>query len=295
MNHVLVVEDQVPIARLLRIWIEAEGATVAIATGAEQALLLAAEHAPSVAVCDIRLPGGRDGFWFVEQLRIFRPDTAVVMATGLPQFAGTADGEREGVADFVVKPFTRERIVEALRHGLADHRSRKERSSANQGTPIDAATALLTILRAQGGAAARHAERVSEVAVTLARALGLPEPEVIAIGCAALLADVQRLDIHAVAGKMPHLGTASTIALASGEYCDGTGFPLGLKGDAIPRGARIVAVANAYDELMMGAGPRGMPSSIAVGTLVGARSGKFDPDVLRVLEAVAPRLRSTAA
>lgn len=64
-NHVLVVEDQVPIARLLRVWIEAEGCSVTIATGAEQALLMAAAQAPVVAMCDIRLPGGAtaSGSW----------------------------------------------------------------------------------------------------------------------------------------------------------------------------------------------------------------------------------------
>jgi response regulator RpfG family c-di-GMP phosphodiesterase len=56
-----------------------------------------------------------------------------------------------------------------------------------------------------------------------------------------------------------------------------------------------VAVASAYDQLMSGAGPEGMPSSVAVGTLAGSRSQHFDPDVLRALEAVAPQLASAAA
>ena len=295
MSHVLIVEDQAPIARLLRLWIEAEGATVATASGAEQALLLAAEQAPAVAFCDIRLPGGRDGFWFVEQLRTFCPETAVVMTTGLPQFAATVDGPREGVADFVTKPFTRERIVDALRHGLADHRARLARVPAGQSAPINTATALLTILRAQGGSAARHGERVSLVAVTLARALGIEEPEAVDIGCAALLGDVQRVDVHTIAAKMPHFGAASAIALAAGEHFDGTGFPLGLKGDAIPLGARIVAVAIAYDNLVEGSGVAGLTGAGAVENLCRARAGTFDPAVLRALEVIQAGLQPTAA
>ena len=46
------------------------------------------------------------------------------------------------------------------------------------------------------------------------------------------------------------LSAASAIAVATAERFDGTGFPLGLKGDAIPFGARILAVAEAYDHLV---------------------------------------------
>jgi putative two-component system response regulator len=292
--HVLIVEDQAPIARLLRAWIEAEGMTVATATGAEQALLLAAEQAPAVALCDIRLPGGRDGFWFVEQLRLFSPQTAVVIVTGLPDLAG-ADGGHEGVADVVAKPFTRERVTGALRHALADYRLRTEQASAGLHAPVNAASALLSILHGQGGTSARHAGRVSQVAVTLARALGCDEAEAFDIGCAALLGDVQRVDIYAVAEKMPRLGAAIAIALAMEEHFDGSGFPLGLSGEAMARGARVVAVAGAYDALMESAGVRFTSPRQAVETLEGERAAHFDPAELRALREVAPSLEATAA
>lgn len=303
-SHVLIVEDQVPVGRLLRTWIEAEGASVVTATSAEQALLLASEHTPAVALCDIRLPGGRDGFWLVEQLRLLHPETAVVMTTGLPQFETEVNGTREGVADFVVKPFTRERIVTALRRGLAEHRSRK----ASMATDLErhapegqwdgamgTTAALLTVLRAQGRTVAHHAERVSHLAVTLARALNVDEPELSRIEHATLLRDVERLDIYGIMRSLPHLDAAGAIAVASQEHFDGTGFPLGLKGDAIPRGARIVAVADAYDDLVEGMGLSGLTAAHAVETLCGERASQFDPAVLGALRAVQPDLQTSAA
>ena len=300
MSHVLIVDDDVPLGRLLRSWIEAEGASVVTATGAEQALVLASEHAPAVALCDICLPGGRDGFWLVEQLRLLHPETAVVMTTGLPQFATTMPGPREGVADFVVKPFARERIVDALRHALVEHRWRtvsmatelegEGEWSGAMGTTV----ALLAVLRTKSGHAFRHAQRVSHLAVTLARALNVGEPEVFDIEHAALLRDVERPDIYGIMRQLPHLEAAGAIAVAAQERFDGSGFPLGLKGDAIPRGARIVAVAEAYSELVAGAGLTMLTPADALDTLCGGRAREFDPAALHALRAIQIELESGA-
>lgn len=292
MSHVLIVEDHVPIARLLRTWIESENATVMTATGAEQALLMAVEHAPAVALCDIRLPGGRDGFWFVEQLRVFRPEAAVVMTSGLPQFANAVDASREGIADFVPKPFTRERIVEALRRAMVEHRARCERAPADRRPAIETSTVLRTVLEAQSGSGARHAARVSRIAAALAAALGRPAREIADIECAVMLCDVERLDIHAIAVTVLHLGAAIAIATAAQERWDGGGFPVGLKGDAIPLGARIVAVAAAYDELVEGVGVNQLSPRQAIDVLSGQRAAEFDPAVLAALHAVEHELQT---
>lgn len=293
-NHVLVVEDQVPIARLLRVWIEAEGCSVTIATGAEQALLMAAAQAPVVAMCDIRLPGGRDGFWLVEQLRLFRPHTAAVMTTGLPQFADE-DGDNTGVADFVMKPFTRERIVAALRHGLADHRARVDRSPGGEDGPVDLAMVLRTIVHTQRGTSARHAEHVSPVALALAAALNCSGQEVADIECAVLLGEVERSDIYGIARTVPMLASPMAIVTASQEHWDGTGFPLGAKGNAIPMGARIVAVARAFDTLVAGVGIDGTTAAQAVETLCTTQAARFDPAVLAALRrAAAAELKMSA-
>jgi HD-GYP domain-containing protein (c-di-GMP phosphodiesterase class II) len=49
--------------------------------------------------------------------------------------------------------------------------------------------------------------------------------------------------------KVPTLAGAAEIVLASHEAFDGTGYPRGLQGDAIPIGARILAVSDSYDSM----------------------------------------------
>lgn len=281
MSHILIVEDQAPLVRLLHTWVEAEGEEAVTATSAEQALLLASEQPPAVALCDVHLPGGRDGFWLAEQLRLLHPETAVVMTTAVNQFDAAVLGLRAGVADYVVKPFTRARLREALHHALAEHRSRK--ASTADVAPSSVTTALLTVLSAQGGRAAEHALRVAHLAVKLARALELGDEEIAQVEHGALLCDVARLDIYTLARRLPQLRAAITIAVASQERFDGSGFPMGLSGDAISPGARIVAVASAYEELVSTHAFTALTPADAVATLCGERAREFDPAVLGAL------------
>jgi response regulator RpfG family c-di-GMP phosphodiesterase len=301
LHRVLIVEDQVPVARLLRAWIEADGLTAVAATGAEQALVVAGEQPLAVAFCDIKLPGGRDGFWLVDQLRVLRPETAIVMTTGLQHFDAAVVLMRAGVTDYLVKPFTWARFRQALQRALAEHRSRAGEAAVSDGdeaqapqVPESATAALRTVLEAQGGTSVQHAQRVASLSTQLARALGTTEPEVSLIECAALLCSVERLDIHSMAPNVPHLKDASAIAVAVREHFDGTGFPRGLKGEAIPKGARIVAVARAYEELISGFRTR-VTAGDAVAQLCGKRAAQFDPAVLDALKTLEPQLQPTPA
>jgi len=67
------------------------------------------------------------------------------------------------------------------------------------------------------------------------------------------------------------------------ERWDGSGYPHGLKGETIPLGARIIAVADAYDTMVAGRvyqKPR-TPEEAAAELLANAGT-QFDPDVVRV-------------
>lgn len=305
MAHVLIVEDQPPIARLLYRWVEEQGTRAVVATSAEQGLLLAAQHAPAVALCDIHLPGGRDGFWFIEQLRVCHPETVAVMTTGDHNFDTAVAGLRAGVTDYVVKPYTRERLTQALGRALAEHEARHASLVERFGTAAVASTtadvqtsttaALLTVLHADNAVVARQAQRVSRLAVDLAGAVGLPAAQIADIEHAALLHYVRRLDIHSVVRNVPVLAAASTITVAVEERVDGSGFPLGLRGQAIPLGARIIGVITAYDELTMGSGINDLSPNEAVTRLCTDRASQFDAAVLAAFRTIAGDLQTTAA
>lgn len=126
MMRVLVTDDEPPVRRLLRRWIEKEGAEVAEAASAEEAWTRLNQEAPfSVAFCDLRLPG-KDGQWLAEQIHAFHSDTAIVMLTGVRELDAAVTGLQTGVVDYVTKPFTRERLAQALQRAFFAHLSQRE-------------------------------------------------------------------------------------------------------------------------------------------------------------------------
>ena len=294
MSEVLIVEDEAPIRRLLHRWIDAEGLRAMEAESAEQGLLLASEKSPAVAFCDINLPRGQSGFWLVEQLHRLHPATSVVVTTGLHKFDVAVTGLRAGATDYIVKPFTRDRFREALQRGLAVYESRKGTAAAqahvgtcrSQSEPAGTIAALLSVLRADQEAAVPRAHRVSQRAVAIARAMNVGGTMASDVEHAAILRSITRLDVHALGRQVPFLAAAITITAAVQERFDGTGFPLGLAGDNIPLGARVLAVAEAWDELVEGSRGGSLTPAQALEVMCGERARQFDPAVLRALAAV---------
>ena len=81
--------------------------------------------------------------------------------------------------------------------------------------------------------------------------------------------------------RVPFLDIAKEIAYGHQEKWDGSGYPQGLAGDAIPISARLMAVADVYDALISRrVYKEGMPHRQAVEIMVAQRGKHFDPDVL---------------
>ncbi len=135
------------------------------------------------------------------------------------------------------------------------------------------------LIELRRGAFAGHSRRVAEAARSLARGLGLERSAIQDVMLAGLLHEVGKIglpdsllskamvqmstDEQAEFRKFPAQGQIAVMALeqlreaakilrAHQERWDGTGYPDGLAGEAIPLGARILAVANDFDELQMG-------------------------------------------
>lgn len=117
-----------------------------------------------------------------------------------------------------------------------------------------------------------HSRKVNAHSVALAEAIGLPPEEVARISTAALLHDIGKIGVPdrilnkkgkltteeweamklhprlgaTIVGNIPDLAPCVGVILYHHERWDGTGYPEGLKGKAIPLGARILAVADAF-------------------------------------------------
>lgn len=90
--------------------------------------------------------------------------------------------------------------------------------------------------------------------------------------------------------NVPFLVAANELAVVAHERCDGSGFPYGLRADDIPLGARILGVADAYDELVSGLGCEAVTPARALEILSTNRAAEFDPVVLDALTRLQPGL-----
>ncbi len=85
--------------------------------------------------------------------------------------------------------------------------------------------------------------------------------------------------------EVDFLRVAKEIAYCHHEKWDGTGYPEGTKGDAIPISARLMAVADVYDALISRRiYKEGMPQAKAMGIIKEGRGTHFDPDVVDAAE-----------
>jgi response regulator RpfG family c-di-GMP phosphodiesterase len=291
MNGVLIVDDEAGCRQLLRRLIERADVSVAEAVSAEQALLIASTEPPKIALCDVNLPGGQNGFWLATELHRLFPATVVIMTTGVQQFEAAVAGLRAGVRDYLVKPFTPGRLREAFAAGLVEHRARVSRAGVAPGSSSDntvspGLAALDAIVASGAPGMAAHSRRVAELAVRIAIAMGASDSDQRGIEKAARLRAVARPEVHAATRAIAALGAAEEIALSSAEKFDGTGLPLGLKGAEIPLGARILAAAAAFEALVAdrSCGRSAPPSAMDI--LRGPRAHEFDPAVLDALDSV---------
>ena len=154
-----------------------------------------------------------------------------------------------------------------------------------------------------------HSQDVSRYSRSIAEALGLPPSEVELIGRAALVHDIGKIGVvDSILGKpgplnpmeqvammahprigasilerMPDLAELVPIVRHHHERYDGRGYPDGLAGEQIPLGARILAVADAFEAMTSNRPYRSRRSvGRAVETLLAGRGTQFDPHIVDV-------------
>ena len=113
MSYVLVVDDEAPIRRLLTRWLAGWGYQSKEAANADDALELLTAEPATIMLCDVMMPV-HDGIWLAEQVRTRWPQTAVIMASSAQDMETVMRMRKQGVVDYVTKPFGREMLRQAL-------------------------------------------------------------------------------------------------------------------------------------------------------------------------------------
>ena len=115
--HVLVVDDDEDILRLLTMCLKARGFRVSAVGSAEQALVQIAVDTPRVVVSDIRLPG-QDGLGLFEEIRRTRPTLPVILLTAHGNIPDAVDATSRGVFGYLTKPFDSQILLEKIDRAL---------------------------------------------------------------------------------------------------------------------------------------------------------------------------------
>jgi putative two-component system response regulator len=330
--RVLIVDDSSPNVILLERMLEQWGYTNVVGTtsSAEVPDLCTAEM-PDLILLDLQMPKP-DGF---ELMEILLPVTQG--PPEVPVLVLTADVTQEtrqralvsGASDFLSKPFdpveVRLRIGNLLqtRHLQLDlfaqnrtlERHVDERTADLERARVELLERLALAAEYRDDNTQEHAARVGRTVAMIARAMGLPEPDVEVLRRAAPLHDIGKIGIpdtillkrgaltpeeftlmqsHARIGaeilsgsEFAILNFAEQIAAAHHERWDGRGYPNGLAGDAIPLPARMVAVADVFDALThQRPYKEAWPLARAVEEIALLGGTQFDPAVARTFAAL---------
>jgi DNA-binding response OmpR family regulator len=111
---ILIADDDADIRMLVRLRLERSGYTVVAANDGIQALALAAECEPDVAILDVSMPG-LSGVEVTRRLREQRPTLPVILLTAHAHDADVAEGASAGANAYVTKPFSPQELESRVR------------------------------------------------------------------------------------------------------------------------------------------------------------------------------------
>lgn len=199
-------------------------------------------------------------------------------------------------------------LSENEKYGVAELREKFQGLSMQmQNAYVEAINALVKVVEAKDPTAQEHSENVARHAVAIARTMHLATDQIEVVKFAAILHDIGKISIpdallHKTAKLSAHerqvlrqhpevgveilkdirfLEKELPIILYHHEHFDGKGYPYGLCRYEIPVGARIIAVADAFDTMLHGrTGTDKHSVEEAVKQLVREKNRQFSPEVV---------------
>lgn len=268
---ILVVDDSPVNAYLLTRLLVRDGHSVRTASNGEEALEIVAQDPPDLVLMDVMMPR-KDGF---ETCRTLKRQAAtrlipVVLVTSLQDTRNRIRGLEAGADDFLTKPVNAPELQARVRSLLRLKRYTDDLESADSMLILLAHTIEARDSYTQG-----HCHRLATYAAATGRGLGLAESEVKTLEYGGFLHDIGKIAIpdavlfkprrltsseyevvkqHTVIGDrlcggMRSLSRVRGIVRHHHERLDGSGYPDGLRGDAIPLLAQIMGIVDVYDAL----------------------------------------------
>lgn len=142
--RILIIDDEPPIRRFLRLTLEAEGHAVSEAATAREGILAAAHDAPQLIILDLGLPDA-DGATVLAEIRGWSEVPVLILSVRSDE-AGKVAALDAGAQDYVVKPFGVKELLARVRTLLRDHAAAPGLARLDIGAlAIDAASHSVTL------------------------------------------------------------------------------------------------------------------------------------------------------
>lgn len=315
--HVLVVDSESDVVEHLVDALKSYEYQVSTAECGETAIELSREKSIDIVLCDLALQG-MTALEVTESLCRIHPHLPVVLITDFSDIKASRKALEIGAADFISKPIEFITLPFVIENNLQRKILEARKLSEERADVLfKAIKALAAAIDAKSHYTGRHSARMAEICVEIGKEFKLSDNTLNALELSAYIHDVGKIGtpdaILAKPGKLTEEEWADVLkhpAMGAGflagidelseiaaiirhhhEHLDGTGYPDGLKGDAIPFLSRILAVADAFEAMTSDRPYRSAISRNDAMDELKRNSGKqFDPNVVNATINVIKRL-----
>ncbi|MBP7868227.1 MAG: response regulator [Acidobacteria bacterium] len=318
---VLIVEDEPSVREILSWRLTEEGYNcVTVSNGVVALESIQSGACYDLMITDIRMPG-MSGLELLKEVRRSQPDMAVIMITAVNDINIAVETLKLGASDYITKPFNLDEVCISCERALEKRnlvlKNREYRQSLEEKLKarareienlyIDAIKSLVSALEAKDKYTEGHSRRVTRYALEIAKRMDMPSDKIQKIYLAGLLHDIGKIGVKEsiltkpdmlTSDEYSHIYLHSTLSAKilypifrdseivgyvkhHHERWDGTGRPDGLRGEQIPIGARVLAVADSFDAMTSDRPYRtARPVSVAVNEIRRCAGTQFDNEVV---------------
>jgi two-component system copper resistance phosphate regulon response regulator CusR len=167
---ILVIEDEMGIANVIRRGLEGDGYTVDVAADGAAGLTMAVQNVYGVIVLDLMLPG-MDGWQICEELRSRRNRVPILMLTARDTVEDRVRGLDTGADDYLPKPFDFKELLARIRALLRRDKVHRQRTIRVADLEIDTAQRRVTRAGVEIGLSHREYELLEALAAQESRVL----------------------------------------------------------------------------------------------------------------------------
>lgn len=318
-DWVVVVDDDVANLKMAGMILSKHHMRVTALRSGRALLEYVRDNRPDLILMDLRMPE-MDGFETMRRLKQqMTPgqEIPVIFLTADENAESEKQGLELGAMDFIKKPFVPEVLSLRVKHIIELVRLQKNlaeeveiKTQENENLSLRVVQTLADAIDAKDTYTNGHSGRVAKYAREIAARFGYNQKQQDEIYMMGLLHDVGKIGVPDAVINKPDKLTDEEYALikthpAKGdrilknikerpklavgarwhhERYDGRGYPDGLKGDAIPEEARIIAVADAYDAMTSRRSYRDiLPQETVRAELIKGKGTQFDPQFADIM------------